>query len=206
MTRLELGLAKVAVFAACLAPFVLIVLRAANVDGMDLGPNPVEELLHKMGKTSLNILLITLAVSPLRRLTHYNVLVRFRRMLGLFSFFYLVIHFSTYAILDLRLAWGTLYVDITMRPYITVGMLAFVLMIPLAITSTKGWQRRLKRRWLTLHRLIYPIAILGVVHFFWQTKLDTLEPTVYSIILAALLAERLARHVTRVHARRASTA
>jgi len=205
MTRLELGLAKAAVFAACLAPFVLIVLRAANVDGMDLGPNPVEEVLHKMGKTSLNILFITLAVSPVRRLTHYNAVIRFRRMLGLFSFFYLVLHFTTYAVLDLRLAWDTLYVDITKRPYITVGMLAFVLMIPLAITSTKGMQRRLKRRWVTLHRLIYPIGVLGVVHFLWQTKLDTLEPTIYSIILAVLLGERLVRRSSRARARRTST-
>jgi len=205
MTRLELGLTKVVVFGACLAPFVVVVLRALELWQPDLGPNPVQELLHTMGKTSLNILLITLAVSPARRLTGYNVLVRFRRMLGLFSFFYLLVHFVTYAVLDLRLAWGTLFEDITMRPYITVGMIALALMIPLAVTSTKGMQRRLKRRWVSLHRLIYPISILAVVHFFWQTKLDTLEPAIYAFILSVLLGERLLRRAARERRRSAST-
>ena len=206
MTRLEIGLAKVAVFAACLAPFILIFLRAIGAGQMDLGANPVEEVLHTMGKTGLNILLVSLAVSPARRLTGYNVLIRFRRMLGLFSFFYVLVHFLTYAWLDLGLAWSTLFDDITLRPYITVGMLSLVLMIPLAITSTKAMQRRLKRRWVSLHRLAYPIAVLAVVHFFWQTKLDTLEPTVYSLILLVLLCERLARSAARSRARSASTA
>jgi sulfoxide reductase heme-binding subunit YedZ len=191
MSRLQLGLAKLAVFVTCLAPAAIIVARAIEFHGMSLGPNPVEEVLHTMGKTSLNILLITLCVSPLRRATHYNVLIKFRRMLGLFSFFYLVLHFLTYAVLDLRLAWDTLFVDITRRPYITAGMAAFALMIPLAITSTRGMQRRLKRRWVTLHRSVYAVAVLAVLHFFWQTKLDTLEPSIYAAILTALLGERI---------------
>jgi len=162
---------------------------------MTLGANPVEEVLHTMGKTGLNIMLITLTISPLRRLTHHNFLLKFRRMLGLFSFFYLTLHFVVYATLDLRLAWSTLYVDITGRPYITVGMLALTLMIPLAVTSTKGMQRRLKRRWVSLHRLTYLIAILSALHFFWQTKLDTLEPSVYAAILTLLLGERVVRRI-----------
>jgi sulfoxide reductase heme-binding subunit YedZ len=204
MSRLQLGLVKLAVFAACSVPAVLIVARAIGFNGMSLGPNPVEEVLHTMGKTSLNILLITLCVSPLRRATHYNILIKFRRMLGLFSFFYLVLHFLTYAVLDLRLAWNTLFVDITRRPYITVGMAAFALMIPLAITSTKKMQRRLKRRWVTLHRTVYAVAILAVLHFLWQTKLDTLEPTIYIAILAVLLGERV-MHRLRVARRTAAS-
>jgi methionine sulfoxide reductase heme-binding subunit len=184
---------KTLVFVACLAPFGLIVLRAAEIGSFSLGPNPVQELLHTLGKTGLNILFVTLAISPARRLTKWNALVLFRRMLGLFSFFYLVLHFLTYAVLDWRLSWGTLWEDIAKRPYITVGMAALVLMIPLAITSTRGMQRRLKRNWVKLHRLVYPIAILALTHFFWQTKLDTLEPTIYAGILAVLLGERVYR-------------
>ncbi len=199
MTGVQRGFSKVALFAVCITPFILVVMRAVEVMGMSLGPNPVTELLHTMGKTSLNILLITLTISPARRLTKINALVIYRRMLGLFSFFYLVVHFCAYAVLDLGLAWSTLYVDITQRPYITVGMLALALMIPLAVTSTRGMQRRLKRKWLTLHRTVYAIGILAVTHYMWQTKLDLLEPLIYSLILAILLGERLARRLHRRH-------
>jgi sulfoxide reductase heme-binding subunit YedZ len=151
-----------------------------------------------LGKTGLNILLITLAVTPARQLTGQNVLIRFRRLLGLFSFFYVVLHFLAYALLDLRLAWSTIGTDIAMRPYITVGMLALVLMTALAATSTQGMQRRLRRNWVRLHRLIYVIAILGVVHFQWQTKGDAeREPWVYIAILTALLGFRVVRWLTR---------
>jgi len=151
-----------------------------------------------MGKTSLNLLLLTLAVTPARQLLRLNVLVRFRRLLGLFSFFYLVLHFLAYALLDLRLQWNTIVVDITERPYITIGMLALVAMIPLAVTSTHAMQRRLRRNWGKLHKTIYPIAILGVLHFQWQTKGDAeLEPWVYAGILTVLLAYRLARRLRR---------
>lgn len=201
MSRLQIRAAKLVVFSACLAPIVLLALRVSGLYGSDLGPNPVQEVLHVVGKTGLNTLLLTLAVSPLRRLTHVNALIKFRRMLGLFSFFYVTVHFCVYAILDLRLAWDTLYVDITERPYITVGMAALTLMIPLAVTSTTGWQRRLKRRWVTLHLLVYPAAVLGLLHFFWQTKIDILEPTIYAAVLAVLLGERL-WHRVRVARRR----
>jgi sulfoxide reductase heme-binding subunit YedZ len=195
MSPAQRKVAKVLLFAACGAPFVLLVLRATGLWG-SLGPNPPQELLDTCGKTALNILLLSLAVSPARRLTHWNALIFFRRMLGLFSFFYLALHFSSYLLLDLGLAWDKLWIDIVDRPYITVGMAAFVMMIPLVLTSTHGMQRRLKKNWLRLHRTVYVIAVLGVVHFFWQTKLDVMtEPVVYSIILAVLLGERLYRRI-----------
>ena len=195
------GALKLAVFTACLAPLLLIVLRATEVTSLTLSPNPVQDVLHTMGKTGLNILLVTLAVSPLRRLTKINALISFRRMLGLFAFFYAALHFTTYAVLDLGLAWATLFEDIAERPYITVGMAALVLMIPLAVTSTRGMQRRLKRNWVKLHRLVYAIAILSVTHYFWQTKLDTLEPSIYASILALLLGERIYRRLSRASSR-----
>jgi sulfoxide reductase heme-binding subunit YedZ len=204
MTVAQRRIAKVLLFAACLTPFVLLVLAATQLWG-SLGPNPPEYILNTCGKTALNILLISLAVSPLRRLTKWNFLIAFRRMLGLFSFFYLLLHFTSYLLLDLGLAWDTLWNDIVERPYITVGMAALVLMIPLAITSTHGMQRRLKRKWLVLHRAVYVIAVLGVVHYFWQTKLDVMtEPVIYSIILAVLLGERVYRRFERQRRTRAA--
>jgi methionine sulfoxide reductase heme-binding subunit len=170
----------------------------ANIFGYgSLGPNPVETVLHTMGKTSLNLLWITLAITPLRKLTKQNWLIRLRRMLGLFCFFYVVLHFLTYAALDLQLDWSSLIVDITQRPYITVGMLALVLMIPLAVTSTKKWQRRLGRNWTKLHRLIYPIAVLAAVHFWWQTKADIMEPLIYAALLTVLFGYRIVDHRAR---------
>lgn len=198
MTRLQRGLTKVVLFGACIAPFVLVVLRAFGIAELSLGPNPVAELIDTMGKTALNILLITLAVSPLRRLTKWNVLVVYRRMLGLFSFFYLALHFTGYAVLDLRLAWSTIFVDVTQRPYTVAGMAALLLMIPLAVTSTRGFQRRLKRNWTRLHNSVYVVAILGVTHYLWQTKLDMLEPLIYAMILCVLLGERLGRRIVRI--------
>jgi len=204
MTRRSLTAAKVLVWVGCLVPLGLLVAGAFNVAGQSLGPNPVEFVLHTMGKTSLNLLLITLAVTPARRLTGYNALVRFRRLLGLFAFFYLVLHFLSYALLDLRLEWSTLFDDIVERPYITVGMLALAGMIPLAITSTKKMQRRLGRRWGKLHQLIYPIAALAMLHFLWQTKsaLDP-EPWIYVAILTVLLGYRAAHWLRMSRIRRA---
>lgn len=198
MTKLQRGLTKVALFSACILPFVLVVLRALGIGDLSLGPNPVAELIDTMGKTALNILLITLAVSPLRRLTKWNVFVIYRRMLGLFSFFYLAVHFTAYAVLDLQLAWSTIFVDVTQRPYTVAGMLALLIMIPLAITSTRGFQRRMKRNWSRLHQGVYAIGILAVVHYIWQTKLDMLEPLIYALILTVLLGERLFRLFARM--------
>ena len=186
---------KTAVWIGCLTPLALLVAEAFGLRGMSLGANPVEMVLHTTGKTGLNILFISLAVTPARVLTGINQLIRLRRPLGLFSFFYIVLHFVTYAALDLRLDFSMLYTDITMRPYITVGMAALAGMIPLAVTSTSGMQRRLGRRWVTLHRAVYGIAILGLIHFFWQVKIDIREPLVYAVILTFLLGFRVVRAI-----------
>ena len=135
--------------------------------------------------------LITLSVTPLRRISGWSVLVRLRRMLGLFAFFYVLMHFLTYVGLDQRFDLAAIIEDIAERPYITVGFTALMLLVPLAATSTHAMMRRLGRRWQKLHRLVYLIAILGVVHFYWQVKLDTLEPLIYAAILAILLGYRL---------------
>jgi sulfoxide reductase heme-binding subunit YedZ len=200
MTQRWVVIGKVALWAACLAPLTVLVLRATGVMG-SLGANPVEEVLNVCGKTGLNLLILTLCVTPIRRSTGINRLIAFRRPLGLFAFFYLLLHFLTYALLDLGLAWDTLLVDITERPYITVGFTALVLLVPLAATSTHALQRRLGRRWAKLHRLVYPIAVLAVVHYWWQTKLDVAEPFLYAFLLAVLLGVRL-RHYS-VHAKAA---
>jgi sulfoxide reductase heme-binding subunit YedZ len=182
---------KVFLFLLCLVPLGKLALEAFAVAGLSLGANPVEELLHRLGRWGLKFLLITLAVTPLKQLTGWAWLVRFRRMLGLFAFFYVAMHFTVYAGLDQGFALGPILEDVAERPYITIGALALVLLLPLAVTSTNAMMRRLARRWKQLHRLIYVIAILGVWHFYWQVKLDTLEPTIYAAILAGLLGFRL---------------
>ena len=198
-------IAKVFVWIGCLAPLAWLVARLFGVGGTSLGANPVEEILDTCGKTGLNLLVFTLCITPIRRSTGVNRLVTLRRLLGLFAFFYIVLHVLTYAWLDLRLAWDTLLVDVTERPYITVGFLALLLLIPLAITSTKGWQRRLGRRWVKLHRLVYPIAILGVLHFWWQVKLDSAEPLLYAFILTVLLGVRVQHALELRNKRRAAS-
>lgn len=182
---------KPLVFAACLLPLVYLSLRTFEVAGLDLGTNPVEELLHELGRWSLKFLLLTLAVTPMRRWLGWSWLIRYRRMFGLFSFFYLLLHFLVYAVLDQGLELGLVVEDILKRPYITLGMAGLLLMIPLAATSTKSMMRKLGKRWKRLHRLVYVIAILGVWHFYWQVKLDTLQPLVYAAILAVLLISRI---------------
>jgi methionine sulfoxide reductase heme-binding subunit len=197
MTGARLALIKALVWIACLAPLLLIVARGFGVADSSLGANPVEEVLHTLGKTALNLMLITLAVTPARIVTGLNWLVRLRRLLGLFCFFYALLHLAAYAVLDQRLDLSLLLVDVTQRPYITVGFLAVVLMLPLAITSTSRMQRRLGRRWVTLHRLIYPAAVLSILHFWWQTKIDVSEPLLYAFVLALLLGYRAARFLRR---------
>ena len=198
MSRTTIITLKALIWVACLVPLAWLVARGFEIGSFDLGPNPVEEVLHTLGKTCLNILFITLAVTPARQITGFNVLIRFRRLLGLFAFFYLVLHFLAYALLDLRLAWSTIGTDIAERPYITLGMAALVLMTALACTSTQAMQRRLKRNWARLHKAIYVIAILGAVHFQWQTKGDAeLEPWVYIAILTVLLGYRVVRWLVR---------
>ena len=200
MTAGSIRVLKVPLFALCLVPLGKLVLETFGIAGMSLGANPVEELIHRFGIWGLNFLLITLAVTPLRFLTGRNWLIRFRRMLGLFAFFYILMHFLTYAGLDQRFDLPAIFEDIAERPFITIGFTAFLLLIPLAVTSTNRMMKRLGRRWKKLHRLVYLIAILGVWHFYWQVKLDTLEPTIYIIILAVFLAYRIwRRHVRSAH-------
>ena len=191
MTRSLIAPLKIIACLACLAPFAWLLLRAFAIGPLDLGANPVEEVLHTLGKSGLNILLITLTITPLRRLTGLHWLVALRRMLGLFSFAYLSLHFLTYITLDWGFAWNSLIVDIIARPYITVGFTGLVLMLPLAVTSTNRMQRRLGRKWVKLHRLIYVIAPLGILHFYWQGIRDPFEPLVYVGIVTLLLGLRI---------------
>lgn len=184
---------KPVVFAACLAPALLLAASAFGLPVEDLGPDPVARILHSLGKTALNLLFITLLVTPVRQLTGFTHLLRLRRMLGLFAFSYALLHFLAYLGLDQQLDWRGVLHDIAKRPYITVGFTALVLLVPLAVTSTNAMMRRLGRRWGELHRLIYVVAILGVVHYYWQVKRDVREPLIYAGILAVLLGYRLVK-------------
>ncbi|MGB4333886.1 MAG: protein-methionine-sulfoxide reductase heme-binding subunit MsrQ [Chromatiaceae bacterium] len=179
---------KPLVFLLCLTPLALLVWRALS-DG--LGANPVEAIVHFTGSWALRLLLVTLAVTPLRCLSGQPWLIRFRRMLGLFAFFYALLHFAAYLILDRALVWEDIITDLTKRPYILVGFTALLLLVPLAVTSTRGWIKRLGRHWVTLHRIVYVIAILAVLHFLWLVKADTLEPLINAAVLAVLLAFRV---------------
>ena len=168
--------------------------------------NPVQEVLHTLGKTGLNVLIITLAITPIRRGTGLNWLVGLRRTLGLAAFGYILLHAITYAVLDQGLAWNSLLVDVTQRPYITLGFLGLLLMVPLAVTSTNAMQRRLGPKWTKLHRLVYVIGVLGVVHFLWQVKIDATEPILYGIVLTLLLAHRAGSWLKRRQRLGATTA
>jgi sulfoxide reductase heme-binding subunit YedZ len=183
---LRFGL-KPLVFIACLVPFALLL--KGVIEG-DLGANPLERVTDVTGRWGLRLLLLTLAVTPLRRLTGWAWLQRFRRMLGLFVFFYTTLHFLTWVWLDQELAWGNIVADIAKRPYVTVGFSAWLLLLPLAATSTRGMMRRLGRRWQRLHRAIYLIGLLGVLHYIWLVKADLLEPLIYASLLGILLAVR----------------
>ena len=188
---------KPLLFAACLIPALRLGVGALNavegwnVAGVSLGADPVKAMLHTCGRWTLNFLMITLCITPLRDLTGSVFWLRFRRMFGLFAFFYVLMHFSVYLLLDQSGKLGALWQDIVKRPYITIGMLGLLLLIPLAVTSTAKAQRRLGRRWTQLHRLVYLIAILGVWHFWWQVKKDIREPLLYVCGLAVLLGYRL---------------
>ena len=181
---------KVAVFLACLVPLEILIWRALHAD---LGANPIEFITHATGDWILRFLVITLAITPLRKILRLPQLIRFRRMLGLFAFFYAFLHFSIWIGIDKFFDWHDMLADVRKRPFITVGFTGFVLMIPLAITSTAGWIRRLGgRRWQFLHRLIYVSAIAGVIHYYWLVKSDVRKPLFYGALVAGLLAYRLA--------------
>jgi sulfoxide reductase heme-binding subunit YedZ len=158
-----------------------------------LGANPLEAVIRGLGDWALRILLITLLMSPLRRLINWAQALRLRRMLGLYAYFYVVLHLLGYLWFDQFFDWGEIWFDILERPFITIGMVAVVLLTPLAITSTKGMIRRMGKNWKRLHSLVYLISILAVIHFWWMVKLDVTEPAIYSGILAILLTERLYR-------------
>lgn len=181
-------LLKGLVWLLCLAPGVWLVWRGFTDR---LGANAIEEVLHRLGDTSLVILLITLSITPIRRLTGWNDLAPLRRPLGLFAFFYLTTHFLWYAVVDEGLAFEFIVEDVIERPYILAGFTAWLMLIPLAITSTKGWIRRLKKNWQKLHRLVYVATGLGVLHFYWQVKADTYWPLVATTVLVALMLLRI---------------
>ncbi len=184
----QILLLKVVVWLIGLTPATWLVWRGLTDR---LGANPIEEILHRLGGTALILLLTTLSVTPIRSVTGWNSLTHLRRPLGLFGFFYLTLHFLTYAVLDQTLDWEFILEDLTERRYIIVGFTAWVLLIPLAVTSTKGWIRRLGKRWQKLHRIAYVSTALGVLHFYWQVKADTYWPLVATTVLAVLMLFRL---------------
>lgn len=181
------GRIKALLFVLCLLPLAASLWQALSGQAV----NPVETLTRDSGSWALNLLLAGLAITPLRRLGAPGWLLRLRRMLGLYAFFYASVHLLIYLWLDQLFDWAAIGHDIIKRPFITVGMAAFALLLPLAITSTDGWLRRLKRRWGQLHRLVYPLAILAVIHYLWLVKRDLTEPLLYAAVLAVLLGLRL---------------
>ena len=192
----SMALPKSVVHLAALTPLAILSWQMWTVatTGSDaLGADPVAEIEHRLGLWALRLLLLTLAITPLRQLTGWTALLRFRRMLGLYAFAYASLHLAAYAVLDLRGYWPLLLEDIAKRPYITVGFLGWLLLVPLAITSTRGWMRRLGRRWAQLHRLVYAVAVLAVLHFWWLVKSDLREPALYAGIAILLLGWRVLR-------------
>ena len=192
---LWIGRIKAAVFVLCLFPLGLLAWRA--IQGQ-LTANPIEFISHTTGWWTLTFLMITLSVTPIRRLLELPWLLRLRRMLGLYAFFYASLHFLTWLVLDQFFDWDAILKDVVKRPYITVGFTAFVLLIPLAATSTNAMVRRLgAKRWQALHRLVYVIATLGVVHFLWLVKKDIREPALFGLVLAVLLGLRVIFYLRR---------
>ena len=194
INRLVGPVIKPTLFVLCTLPLVKALLELFGIVG-SLGANPVEELLNRAGIWGLNLLFLTLCITPLRHLTGAHALGRVRRMLGLFAFAYLCLHLTVYITLDRALEFGTIVGDVLERPYITLGFLGFLLLVPLAATSTDDMRRWLGRRWQQLHYAIYPIAILGVWHYFWQVKQDIRNPALYAALLALLLGWRLLRRL-----------
>lgn len=189
---------KPALFVALLLPAVWLVRDTLTGN---LTANPIEDITHRTGRWGLTVLLATLAVTPLMKLSGWSQLIRLRRMIGLFAFFYLCLHFATYIVLDQFFAFSEIAADVAKRPYITVGFASFVLLVPLAVTSTKGMVKRLGgKAWSKLHKLVYVAAAGGFFHFLWLVKADTRDPILYGIALVILLASRLL--IPRIRARR----
>lgn len=199
----RIAASKPFVFALCLLPLAWLIWDTLHEQ---LGTDPVAQLEHRSGDWTLRILLATLAITPLRLATHWHWLTRYRRMLGLFAFFYATIHLTIYLAVDLGGFWSQIFSEIAKKPYITVGFTAWLLMIPLAITSTKRMIRRLGPNWLRLHRLVYLIGLCGVLHFMWLVKsgnkIAVREPLIYLAILIVLLAVRVPGWVKRWRALR----
>ena len=183
---------KPIVFLACLLPIFLIVGDAFEITGR-LGANPVEAILDRFGNWALRFIMITLAITPLRRMTGWNWLSRFRRMLGLFTFFYAFMHFTTWYVLDREMRLDDIIEDVIERPFITLGFVAVILLTALAVTSFTAIRRRMGKRWQSLHNMAYVIGILGVWHYWWQVKKDVTEPLIYAAILTVLLGIRVIR-------------
>jgi sulfoxide reductase heme-binding subunit YedZ len=181
-------LIKPLVFLVALVPTASLIygLLTAN-----LGANPAETIQLQTGRWAFKFLLLTLAITPLRRLTGWNVLIQYRRMLGLFAFYYASLHFTSYIVLDQYFDWRAMLADVAKRPFITMGFSAFLLLVPLALTSTKGWIRRLGRNWQTLHRLIYVSVICAAIHFLWKVKVASGDPVWYAAIVLVLLGFRV---------------
>ena len=185
---------KPVLFILLLLPLVFLVYRFFT---NDLGANPIETINRYTGDWALRILLATLVFSPLIRITRINNIIQYRRMFGLFAFFYVCVHLTSYIVLDQYFDFGAIIDDVFKRPFITAGFSAFILLVPLAITSTNKMVERLQYRWIQLHKLVYVIAILAVLHFWWMVKVDTREPMIYAIILAVLLGFRLLFYLKR---------
>ena len=184
---------KPVAFLLCLAPLSILLLQAFEIGSLRLGPNPVEDIQDTMGIWTLRFIMLTLAMTPLRWASGKAWVLRFRRMFGLFAFTYCGLHFLNYLVLDQTFDIQLIIEDILERPFITIGFSALVMMVPLAVTSTDGWRRRLGKRWPQLHRLVYAIGIFGCWHFFWQVKKDIQEPMIYICILIVLLGTRVWR-------------
>jgi sulfoxide reductase heme-binding subunit YedZ len=187
---------KPAVFAVSLLPALFVAGDLFGVTG-DLGANPVEAIQDRFGNWGIRFVLIALAVTPLRQITGWNWLQRFRRMLGLFAFFYVLLHFLTWFVLDQGMLMSAIIEDVAKRPFITLGFAAFVLLTAMALTSPVGVRRRMGRRWQQLHNSVYLVGILAVWHYWWQVKADFREPLVYALVLASLLGFRLWKRLAK---------
>ena len=188
MTIWQLRITKFVIYVICLAPLLWLVFAVINDQ---LGANPIEVITRRLGEWGLQLLLVTLCMTPLRDILKQPWPIQLRRLFGLFAFFYILLHLITYLWLDQFFDWGEIWRDSLKRPFITVGMLAALMLVPLAITSNRFSQRKLASRWRKLHQLIYPLSILAVIHFFWLVKADLLRPTILSLCLAFLLGYRL---------------
>ncbi|HNC02303.1 MAG TPA: protein-methionine-sulfoxide reductase heme-binding subunit MsrQ [Agitococcus sp.] len=187
-------ISKILLFIALLTPCLWLIFAAMN---NQLGADPAKKLVDQTGLWAIQCLWLSLAMTPLKNWTGSSQWIQYRRMIGLFAFFYVLLHFLGYLFLLFGAQWAFIGQELTKRPYIIVGFTAFILLVPLAVTSTKQWQRRLKRRWLTLHKLVYIIAVLALIHFIWLKKLGIFAVWPYALVLFILFAERIRSHLRK---------